>query len=143
MKIAIGSDHAGYEYKSYLVRKLKKQGHDVLDLGPDSENSVDYPDYAHPVSDTIEQGRATLGILLCGSGNGVCMAANKHKNIRAALCWTPELAKLARNHNNANIVCIPARFVSKIIAGRIAESFLISPFEGGRHQARVDKIAKC
>ncbi len=143
MKIVIGSDHAGFEYKSYIIRKLKKQGHEVLDLGPFNENSVDYPDYAHPVADTVEQGKATLGILLCGSGNGVCIAANKHKNIRAALCWTPELAELARNHNDANIVCIPARFVSKIIAGRIVDRFLISPFEGGRHQTRVDKISKC
>lgn len=140
MKVAIGSDHAGFEYKEYLVRKLKKSGYDVHDLGPTSSASVDYPDYAHPVAGMVEEGSVDLGILLCGSGNGVCMSANKHKGIRAALCWTEELAKLARNHNNANIVCIPARFVSKIIAGRISNSFLTSEFEGGRHQTRVDKI---
>ena len=140
MKVAIGSDHAGFEYKEYLVKKLKKSGYEVHDLGPASSASVDYPDYAHPVAKMVEQGSVDLGILLCGSGNGVCMSANKHKEIRAALCWTEELAKLARNHNNANIVCIPARFVSKIMAGRISNSFLTSEFEGGRHQTRVDKI---
>lgn len=143
MKIAIGSDHAGFEYKAYLVRKLEKLGHQVFDLGPSSDQSVDYPDYAHPVSNQVEKKIVDLGILLCGSGNGVCMSANKHKDIRAALCWTPELAKLARNHNDANIVCIPARFVSKVTAGRIVDSFLNNNFEGGRHQARVDKISKC
>lgn len=140
MKVAIGSDHAGFEYKEYLVKKLKKSGYEVHDLGPVSTASVDYPDYAHPVAEMVEQGSVDLGILLCGSGNGVCMSANKHKGIRAALCWTEELAKLARNHNNANIVCIPARFVSKIMAGRISNIFLTSEFEGGRHQTRVDKI---
>jgi len=143
MKIVIGSDHAGVEYKAFLIKKLKKEGHDVQDVGPNSPASVDYPDYAHPVSQAVVGGQADLGILLCGSGNGVCMTANKHKTIRAALCWTPELAKLARNHNDANIVCIPARFVSKITAGRIANAFLTSDFERGRHQNRVDKIGNC
>ncbi len=143
MKIAKGSDHAGFEYKTYLINKLKKMGIEITDLGPHSNASVDYPDFAHPVADCIENGKADLGILLCGSGNGVCITANKHKGIRAALCWTAELAQLARSHNDANIVCIPARFVSKITAGKIADSFLSGTFEGGRHQNRVDKISKC
>lgn len=143
MKIVIGSDHAGFDYKAYLIKKLKKEGHEVLDMGPKSDASVDYPDFAHPTADIVEQGKADLGIILCGSGNGVCITANKHQGIRAALCWTPELATLARNHNDANIICIPARFISKIKAGKIIDAFLSSDFEGGRHQIRVDKINKC
>lgn len=140
MKIAIGSDHAGFEYKQYLVRKLKQSGINVIDFGPESDASVDYPDYAHPVANCVENGQAKLGILICGSGNGVCITANKHKNIRAALCWNTDLAALARNHNNANVLCLPARFISKIMAGKITDSFINSNFEGGRHERRVKKI---
>lgn len=141
MKLAIGSDHAGFEYKSYVVKLVKKLGYQVQDFGPASDASVDYADYAHPVALAVETKNADLGILICGSGNGVCMAANKHQGVRAALCWTPELGALAKQHNDANILCLPARFVSKMMAGKIIKSYLESKFEGGRHQARVDKIS--
>jgi ribose 5-phosphate isomerase B len=140
INIAIGSDHAGFEYKKYIVGLLKKHGHNVQDFGPSSDLSVDYPDFAHPVSLAVENKKADLGILVCGSGNGVCMTANKHKGIRAALCWTAELAALARQHNDANIVCIPARFISKQTTAKIIKAFLENTFEGGRHQNRVNKI---
>ena len=140
MMIAIGCDHAGYEYKTSIVRMLKQKGYEVADFGTNSPDSVDYPDFAHPVAQAVESGKATHGILICGSGNGVCMTANKHKGIRAALCWKVELAALARQHNNANIICLPARFVSLRLARKMVETFLETPFEGGRHERRVGKI---
>lgn len=140
MKLAIGSDHAGFEYKSFLAKKLVKFGYELTDKGTMSADSVDYPDYAHKVAEAVVDSKVDLGILLCGSGNGVCITANKHQHIRAALCWMPEIASLARKHNNANILCIPARFVSKQMAWKITIAFLESSFEGGRHQIRVGKI---
>jgi len=141
MKIAIGADHAGYDYKTFVIKKLNKLGHQVQDFGPATDASVDYPDHAHPVALAVANKSVDLGILICGSGNGVCMTANKHQEIRAALCWTPELSALARKHNNANILCLPARFVSKSMTGKIVAAFLENTFEGGRHQNRVNKIS--
>lgn len=138
MKIAIGSDHAGYELKEYLKENI--EGIEFVDLGTKSEESCDYPDYAHPVAEKVETKSVEFGILICGSGNGISMAANKHKGIRAALCWNKEIAELARQHNDANIVSLPARYVSKEEALEIVKKFLNTPFEGGRHQRRVDKI---
>ncbi|MEO5907118.1 MAG: ribose 5-phosphate isomerase B [Saprospiraceae bacterium] len=139
--IAIGSDHAGFEYKTSIVGWLKEHGYQVVDYGTDSEASTDYPDHIHPVADAIENGEAKAGIILCGSGNGAAMTANKHQGIRAALCWTEELASLARQHNDANILAIPGRFVPESLALSMVETFLDTPFEGGRHQRRVDKIS--
>lgn len=139
--IAIGCDHAGYEYKEALITYLKQQGYEVLNFGTDSPASVDYPDYVHPLCNAMKEGKADVGILLCGSANGVCMTANKHAHIRAALCWMKEIAELARQHNNANVVCIPARYTSLEQAKGIVHTFLNTNFEGGRHQARVDKIS--
>ena len=139
MKITIGCDHAGVEYKSKIVEFLEKEGHQILDVGTFGEESVDYPDYAHLVAEEVLAG-ADFGILICGSGNGVSMAANKHKGIRAALCWSEEITKLARQHNDANIISIPARFMSLETTIQIIKSFLTEPFEGGRHQRRVQKI---
>ncbi|MEQ8242964.1 ribose 5-phosphate isomerase B [Fulvivirga sp.] len=141
MKIAIGGDHAGFEYKAAIIEELKKQGHDVQNFGTDTADSVDYPDFAHPVSSSVEGGENELGILICGSANGVAMTANKHQGIRAAICWNEELASLAKQHNNANIVCIPARFIDLELAKKIVTTFLKEPFEGGRHGRRVDKIS--
>lgn len=140
MKISLASDHAGFEYKSHIIIKLKEWGHEVIDFGPHSTDSVDYPDFAHPLAQSIEKRESDLGVLICGSGNGVCMTANKHNNIRAALCWNTELAQLARQHNDANVICLPARFVSRRMAVNIVKTFLISHFEGGRHANRVNKI---
>ena len=140
MNIAIASDHAGFDLKTYVIKRLKKAGYQVQDFGPESDSSVDYADFGHKVAAAVENTNDVLGILICGSGNGICMTANKHKGIRAALCWTPEISALARQHNNANILCLPARFVSKMLAGRIIDSFLSSEFEGGRHQKRIEKI---
>lgn len=140
MKIAIGSDHAGYELKSFLIEKLNEKGFEIKDFGTHGADSVDYPDYAHPVAEHVESGQSKLGILICGSANGVCMTANKHTGIRCALSWTPEIAMLARQHNNANIVALPARFIEQSVALEIVESFLTTEFEGGRHARRVDKI---
>ncbi len=141
MKIAIGSDHAGFDYKSLIKAELESQGHELEDFGTNGPESVDYPDFAHPVADSVENQSAELGILICGSANGVAMTANKHKNIRAAICWTQELAELAKQHNNANVVCIPARFISIDIAKDIVRAFLSTKFEGGRHDRRVQKIS--
>lgn len=141
MKIALGGDHVGFEFKSDLLESLRVQGHDVKDFGTYTDESVDYPDYVHPVAEAVEVGLYDFGLLICGSGNGVAMTANKHSGIRAALCWTSELAALARQHNNANILCIPARFISHESALEIAEMFLSSKFEGGRHERRVKKIS--
>ena len=138
-QIHIGGDHAGYQLKEKLKAILQQEGHKVEDHGTHSEESVDYPDYAHPVAEAVEKENGR-GILICGSANGVCMAANKHSAIRAALCWTEEVAKLARSHNDANIICIPARFVSEDEAIKMVGVFLNTSFEGGRHQNRVSKI---
>ena len=142
MKVAIGSDHAGYDYKKYLIAKLEDWGIKYKDFGTDSPDSVDYPDFAHPVAEIVANERTTqFGILICGSANGVCMTANKHEKIRAAICWNKSLAELARQHNNANVICIPARFVSKKMAGVMVDAFLNTKFEAGRHQRRVRKIS--
>lgn len=140
LPIAIGCDHAGYEYKEQLKAMLLADGWQVADKGTYSTDSTDYPDYAHPVAEMVESGAATAGILVCGSGNGVCMTANKHQGIRAALCWTEELASLARQHNNANVLCVPSRFVPYRTAEQMAHVFLTTAFEGGRHEKRVNKI---
>jgi len=139
MKITIGCDHAGVEYKSQIIKFLEKEKHKVLDVGTYGEESVDYPDYAHAVAEEVLMG-ADFGILICGSGNGVSMAANKHKGIRAALCWSKEITKLARQHNDANIISIPARFLSIEKTKEIIKIFLNESFEGGRHERRVNKI---
>lgn len=142
MKIAIGSDHAGFELKSVLINHLKDNGFEVEDFGCYSSESVDYPDFAHPVCDSIEEGKNQMGVLICGSGNGISMAANKHKGIRAALSWIPEIAELGRLHNDANIVSLPARFITTEQAIEIVDIFFSTNFEGGRHQRRVDKISE-
>jgi ribose 5-phosphate isomerase B len=140
MKIAIAADHAGFELKSILLPFLTQQGISFEDLGTYSLDSMDYPDVAHPLADKVESGEAELGILICGSANGVAMAANKHQGIRAAICWKTEIAALARQHNNANVLCLPARFISSDEASEITNIFLQTEFEGGRHQRRVEKI---
>ena len=140
MKIAIGSDHAGFEYKQMLAKWLREAGHEVQDFGTHSPDSVDYPDFVHPLASAITADEFKQGILVCGSANGVCITANKHRGIRAAIAWEPELASLARQHNDANILCVPARFVSEEAACEITEKFLTTEFEGGRHQTRVNKI---
>lgn len=140
MKIALGGDHAGFDYKKEVIELLKSLGHETKDFGPFSLDSVDYPDFVHPTANAIENKEADLGILICGSGNGVSMAANKHQNIRAALCWNTDLASLSREHNDANILSIPARFVDIETAKAMVEKFISTDFEGGRHQTRVDKI---
>jgi ribose 5-phosphate isomerase B len=139
--IAIGADHAGYEYKTVIADLLRNKGYDVKDFGTYSSESVDYPDFAHPVADAVGKGEAGAGVLICGSGNGVAIAANKHQGIRAAICWQTEIASLARQHNNANVICIPARFVSTPQAEEMVNVFLSTAFEGGRHEKRVNKIA--
>jgi len=141
MKIAIGADHAGFEYKELLKKQLSKLGHEAKDFGTHGLDSVDYPDFAHPVANAVEKREFEIGVLICGSANGVAITANKHQGIRAAICWAPELASLAREHNNANIVCIPARFVSPEEAEKILNTFLTTSFVGGRHENRVNKIS--
>jgi len=141
MKVAIGGDHAGFDYKSRMISFLKNNGHEILDFGPNSDVSVDYPDHVHPVAKAIEKNQADVGILICGSGNGVAMAANKHPYIRAAICWNQDLAALARQHNDANVICLGARFLAYEYAEGIVDTFLKTDFEGGRHQTRVDKIS--
>lgn len=140
MKIAIGNDHAGTEYKNAVVKYLKSKDFEVINHGTNSVDSVDYPDFVHPVANDVESGKVDLGIIICGSGNGASMTANKHQGVRSALCWSGEIAKLAREHNNANILSIPARYVSLPQAVDMVDIFLNTPFEGGRHQKRVDKI---
>lgn len=140
MKISIGNDHAGTDYKFAIVEMLNKKGIEVTNHGTDTEDSVDYPDFVHPVANDVEAGKADFGILLCGSGNGVSMTANKHQKVRCALCWNKEITELARQHNDANILSIPARYVSKQQALAMVETFLNTAFEGGRHQNRVNKI---
>ena len=139
--IAIGSDHAGFEYKQQIISWLEEKGFEINDLGVHNPESSDYPDFAHPVAHEVEKADASFGILLCGSANGVAMTANKHQGIRAALCWNHELASLARQHNDANILAIPGRFVEEDVALDMVQTFLNTPFEGGRHQRRVDKIS--
>lgn len=138
-QLSLGNDHAGFELKQYLKPFLADWGIAVIDHGTNSADSVDYPDFAHPVAEEVAMEKG-LGILICGSGNGVCMAANKHAGVRAALCWDVELAALARQHNNANILCLPARFVTPQTALEMVKTFLSTPFEGGRHQNRINKI---
>lgn len=139
--IAIGADHAGFEYKAALVSWLREKGYQVDDKGLFENKSVDYPDYAHPVAEAVEKGNAAFGILLCGSANGVCMTANKHQGIRAGLAWISDVAKLIRQHNDANIICLPARFTALEQVKQMVEIFIETPFEGGRHQTRVNKIS--
>ncbi len=140
-KIAIGADHAGFEYKNKISAFLQKEGYEIIDFGTYSADSVDYPDFAHPVALSVESGEVERGILVCGSGQGVCITANKHQGIRAALAWDPEIAKLSREHNNVNILCIPARFISENSAFECVDIFLKTQFEGGRHGNRVGKIS--
>ncbi len=139
--IAIGSDHAGYDYKEDLISFLEGKGLQYKDFGTYSKDSVDYPDFAHPVAHAVENGEAAFGILLCGTANGVAITANKHQNIRAGICWGDEIASLVRQHNNANIICIPARFVREGDAEKMVSTFITTAFEGGRHADRVNKIA--
>lgn len=139
-KIGIASDHAGYEMKEFLVGYLDGKGYDVYDFGTDSPESTDYTDYAHPLACAIEKGELPLGIALCGSGNGISITLNKHQGIRAALCWLPELASLARQHNDANVCSLPARFIDNDTAVKVVDNFLSAEFEGGRHERRVNKI---
>ena len=140
MTISIGNDHAGTEYKHAIMTYLETKGIDVINYGTNSEESVDYPDFVHPVANDVEDGKVDLGIIICGSGNGASMTANKHQGIRCALCWSTEIAKLARQHNDANILSIPSRFVSQTQAIDMVDIFLDTNFEGGRHQNRVAKI---
>ncbi|MDX1761221.1 MAG: ribose 5-phosphate isomerase B [Christiangramia sp.] len=140
MKISIGNDHAGTGYKEMIKEKLESMGHTVTNYGTNSDESVDYPDFVHPVAEDVENKKADLGIIICGSGNGANMTANKHQGVRSALCWNEEIAKLAREHNDANVLSIPARFVSEELATKMTETFVNTEFEGGRHQRRVDKI---
>ena len=140
MKISIGNDHAGPDYKTAIVKYLEDKGIEVINHGTDTFDSVDYPDFVHPVANDVEKGVANFGIIICGSGNGVAMSVNKHQKIRAALCWIKEIAALARQHNDANIISIPARYTSIQQAVEMVDTFLNSEFEGGRHQNRVNKI---
>ncbi|MFT6709183.1 MAG: ribose 5-phosphate isomerase B [Flavobacteriales bacterium] len=142
MKIAIGGDHAGYDLKKTMISHLEDKNHEVKDMGTFSNDSTDYPPFAHAVADAVSNGNAELGILICGSANGVAMTANKHSGIRCAICWEKEIAELARAHNDANIVALPARFISEEKARSITDAFLLTAFEGGRHQRRVDKIPR-
>ena len=141
MNISIGNDHAGTEYKLAIVKYLETKGFSVKNYGTNASDSVDYPDYVHPVAKDVENNKATFGIIICGSGNGANMTANKHQGVRSALCWTKEIAALARQHNNANIISIPARFVSKELAVEMVKIFTSTDFEGGRHERRVEKIS--
>ena len=139
--IAIGRDHAGYDYKEDLISFLEGKGLPFKDFGTHSKDSVDYPDFAHPVAKAVEDGEASFGVLICGSANGVAITANKHQGVRAAISWGEELAQLAREHNNANVLCIPARFVREGDAEKMLDIFINTPFEGGRHENRVNKIS--
>jgi ribose 5-phosphate isomerase B len=141
MKIAIGNDHAGPEYKKAIVAMLQSKGYEVTNYGTDTFDSVDFPDFGHPVALDVSEGKVNFGIVICGSGNGIAMTANKHQKVRAALCWTKEIAALARQHNDANIISIPARFTSIAQAVDMVDTFLNTDFEGGRHTNRVNKIA--
>ena len=140
MKIAIGNDHAGVEVKRKIENYLSQKGYTVINKGYDGKESVDYPDYIHPVSLEVKEKKAQIGIIICGSGNGAAMTANKHKGVRAAICWSEEIAELARQHNDANIISIPSRFLSEEETISIVEAFIKTDFEGGRHKRRIDKI---
>lgn len=139
--IAIGSDHAGFDLKEFIKGKFEREIN-WTDMGPSSADRVDYPDYAHQVAESVSKNTVDLGILICGSGNGVCMTANKHEGVRAGLAWEAELASLAREHNNANVICLPARFITEDQAVEIVRAYVDAEFEGGRHEARVQKIEK-
>ena len=139
-KIGMACDHAGYELKEYLKKILIKRGNEVVDFGTNSPESMDYPDTAHPLAEALEAGKVDFGVSMCGSGNGITMTLNKHQKVRAALCWKPEIAALAKQHNNANILSMPARFISRRMAVRILDAYLNAKFEGGRHQRRIEKI---
>ena len=139
--LALGSDHAGFKLKEFLKNYLTEKGFEIIDFGTDSEKSVDYPDFAHPLAKAVNDNKYETGILICGTGNGVNMVANKYPNVRAALCWKGELAELARLHNNANILSLPGRFISFDEAIKVVDLFLSTPFEGNRHQIRIDKIS--
>ena len=141
--IPIGADHAGFKLKNLIIKHLNDKGLETKDFGCYSEESIDYPDYAHPVAESVGNDSNLLGVLICGSGNGISMTANKHQNIRSAICWNVEIAKLAREHNNANIITLPARFISEEEALKMIDVFFETEFEGGRHQRRVDKISCC
>ncbi|WP_108869025.1 ribose 5-phosphate isomerase B [Aquimarina aquimarini] len=143
MKIAIGNDHAGTSYKFEVTAYLESKGIEVVNYGTNENSSVDYPDFVHPVAKDVDSKKVDFGILICGSGNGVAMTANKYENVRAGLCWTKEITELTRQHNNANIICIPARFTSSPQAIEMVKTFLDTEFEGGRHQNRVNKIPMC
>lgn len=140
MKIGMASDHAGYQYKTKLAELLKKKGYEVVDFGTDSDVSCDYPDYAHPLAEAIEQGKVDLGVALCGTGDGMAMTLNKHQGVRAGLAWNSEIGRLVKAHNNANVLVMPARFISYNMATHILNMWLNTKFEGGRHQRRIDKI---
>ena len=140
IKIAIGADHAGFTYKQPISEWLTANGYEVTDFGTDSDSSVDYPDFAHPVAEGVEIGRFQFGVLMCGSGEGVCMTANKHAGVRAALVWRPDVALLTRQHNDANVICLPVRFISLPDAIEMVRNFLTTAFEGGRHATRVGKM---
>ncbi len=142
-KIAIANDHAGTQLKTELKEFLEYYGYEITNYGTDSDDSVDYPDYVHPVVNSLTKGEVDFGILICGSAQGVSMTANKHKDVRAAVCWEPEIASLARKHNDANVLCLPARFLDEKVANQIALVFLQTEFEGGRHKTRIDKITSC
>lgn len=141
LRIAVGADHAGLAYKKAIADRLSLQGHLVTDFGTYLPDSVDYPDFAHPVARAVESGEADFGILVCGSGNGVCMTANKHAGVRAGLVWEPEVAALIRQHNNANVLCLPARFIALELAQTCVNTFLNTNFEAGRHERRVEKMS--
>lgn len=140
MKIGICSDHAGYDYKCELIKYLSGKGHEIMDFGTHSTDSMDYPDVAHPLADAVEKGEADLGIAMCGTGNGMAMTLNKHQGIRAGLAWSEEVGKLVKQHNNANVLVMPARFIPFDLVTRITDAWLDTGFEGGRHQNRIDKI---
>ncbi len=139
--IALGADHAGYAYKDALGQYLQEKGYTIKDFGTHGPDSVDYPDFGHAVANAVQKGEVACGILFCGSGVGVCMAANRHEGVRAAICWENEIARLSRQHNNANVICMPARFIALEYAKQLTDTFLSTEFEGGRHQRRVDKIS--
>lgn len=141
MRIAIGNDHAGTEYKLAIIGLLKSMDTEIINYGTDGSDSVDYPDFVHPVAKDVENGYADFGIIICGSGNGASMTANKHQKVRSALCWTKEIVELARSHNDANILSLPARFISLPQALEMVNTFLNTKFEGGRHERRIEKIA--
>ncbi len=140
MKIGIANDHAAYDYKVKLVEHLRKAGHEVIDFGTDSTVSVDYTDFAHPLAEAVEAGKVDAGIAMCGTGNGMAMTLNHHKGIRAGLAWNSEIGRLVKAHNNANVLVMPARFISYRMAARITDTWLSTPFDGGRHQRRIEKI---